>query len=248
MTDNQFRNAWQKVERAEKHIQDFDIEIKAFNASDPYEMVIEKDTDTGYLVIKVRRLKHPPDNLTMIVCDAIHNLRSALDYLACDLALRNGKDTKQVYFPFAKTEEIFNSDNVQKKMRKFSAEDQASICALEPYLGGKGELLFALHALNIVEKHIKIVPIGPTGSKLNVRPKMGPKMADKMRIYKLSPFDDRDEIPIVAFPPGANFEGHIEPSINLTFAEPQPVKGEPVGGTLQYFLKTVSSIIGSFER
>lgn len=243
MTDNQFRDAWLKVERANKHFLDFDIEIRAFNASDPYKIVHERDPETGYLVVKVRRLKHPPDNLTLIVGDAIHNLRTALDYLACDLALRNGKDTKRVYFPFAKTGQHFLSATIQRKIRNLSAEDQESIRALEPYVGGKGALLFALHDLDRVEKHIKFVTIRAAASALSVQP----RIADTMRVFQPSPFDDRDEIPIVAFPPGANFVGKIEPSIIISFAEPQPVQGEPVGGTLQYFLNIVSSIIRSFE-
>lgn len=241
-TNSPFRDAWLKLERAKKHIEELKAEVQAFHASNPYEIFQERNPKNDYLVVKVRRLKHPPESLVLVAGDAIHNTRVALDYLACDLALRNGKSTKQVYFPFAKTREDFGSSGVQRKIRNLSTADQEVIRALEPYLGGKGELLFALHDLDRVEKHINLVTLGAAGNSLEVKP----KIADRMRLYKPSPFDDRDEIPIVGFPPGVDFEGEIRPSIVICFADPKPVRDQPVGGMLDSFVNTVSDIIELF--
>jgi len=71
-----------KVERAEKHIEDLLLACEAFFDSKPYEIEIKVDPDKSERSYHLVRMAEVPDEIMLICGDAIHNLRSALDYLA----------------------------------------------------------------------------------------------------------------------------------------------------------------------
>src|SRR5437879_5011190 len=91
-----------KVERAKQHISEFDREVSAFLARDPYAVVVEPDADPGYNVTVVHVREEIPKKLPAILGDVVHNLRAALDLTAVEMVRRNNGDIEDVYFPFAK--------------------------------------------------------------------------------------------------------------------------------------------------
>lgn len=100
----------------------------------------------------------PPAGLTLLVGDAIHNLRSALDILVCDLARINGKSTKSLKFPFAESEDALK-DAIKKSNHRNRIGDKATdaIEALRPFKGGN-LLLRGLHEMDLADKHRLILP------------------------------------------------------------------------------------------
>jgi hypothetical protein len=91
-----------KVRRAEYHISDLHTRIDTFLARDPYRIVLEDDPETGKPAWFVRITEDLSDDIPLVIGDAVHNLRSALDLLACDLVrLIPGKSDQGVAFPFA---------------------------------------------------------------------------------------------------------------------------------------------------
>jgi len=108
--------------------------------------------------IVVERQLSPPDELALVLGDAIHNLRTALDLLAGDLVRRNRKNATGVYFPFAKSESDLDK---QIRNKKFGRAGQAAVSLLRklaPYRGGNEELR-GLHELDIMDKHQLIIPV-----------------------------------------------------------------------------------------
>ena len=75
-----------KIKWADKHIHDFRKAGATFMGGSPYGVVVEADPNTGdkayYEITKVPAI---PPQLRLIAGDALQNLRSALDYLACGL-------------------------------------------------------------------------------------------------------------------------------------------------------------------
>jgi len=95
-----------KIERAEKHIRDFEAERDAFRALRPYRVVGEAHADcpdkgfrNGCISLTIRQYEPIPDRLPAIVADAVHNLRSALDHL-WQRAVYGTRSAKRDYFPF----------------------------------------------------------------------------------------------------------------------------------------------------
>ena len=99
-----------------------------------------------------------PTELSAIIGDAIHNLRAALDLLACELVRLNGGSDEDVYFPFAADAIAF-----ERKLKK-SHIDRAGPAVVEhmkglrAYKGGNVPLR-ALHDLDIADKHQMLLPV-----------------------------------------------------------------------------------------
>lgn len=98
-----------------------------------------------------------PKNYRLIVGDAIHNMRAALDFMAVEVVKLNGKSAKGVYFPFSSDAAAL--DGAIKSKNFYKAPDQAIalLKATQPYRGGN-DLLRALHDLDIQDKHHRIEP------------------------------------------------------------------------------------------
>src|SRR3954452_22105232 len=100
-----------KIERANKHVADLQTRLKEFIASDPYTHFPEDDPKTGDLVYRIAVEPHAAEglrDLALIVGDVVHNLRSALDLLACQLVGANsGQPHEDSAFTVWRSERAF---------------------------------------------------------------------------------------------------------------------------------------------
>ena len=141
-TDEPFFGPKLKAERANCHISDLNETLAAFFQGHPYKLVAKPDAQCISFVIRVK--KDIPHDLPTIIGDAVHNLRSALDLLACDLVRLNGGSTNSVYFPFADSGDDLEALIKKRKIDRASAEVVEIIRALKPYKGGN-DMLRAIH-------------------------------------------------------------------------------------------------------
>jgi hypothetical protein len=154
LKDANLQLAW-----AKRHLHELEGCVSSFVASKPYEIFTEEKAGTDRVAVKVRAGKAIPDSARMLTGDVIHSLRVPLDYLACELATLALNDKKGVSFPFGRDLASFNKE-VGNKLGKLDASGRAFIAALEPYAGGKGQALWALHQLDIGHKHLDVVLLG----------------------------------------------------------------------------------------
>ena len=92
-----------KVRRAEIHVSQIQAACQSWATSDGFRVFGEPDGQGGELV-QIEMLNPLPDDLSMIVGDALHCLRHSLDNLAFSLALANkqtwtAKQDEEVFFP-----------------------------------------------------------------------------------------------------------------------------------------------------
>lgn len=103
----------------------------------------------------------------VIAGEVVHQLRSALDHLACQLVEANhGSVTNKTAFP------IFDSPNecearIEGILKGASVEAISFIKALKPYKGGN-QMLFALHRLDITDKHRLLIAVGAAREPVRV--------------------------------------------------------------------------------
>jgi hypothetical protein len=147
-----------KIRRARHHIEDARSQIGAFLARQPYRVQIETDPDPAYQRLTLQSLEPLPDEIPLVVGDAIHNLRSALDHLAGDLVRLNNKSDKKVSWPTSRDKASLQKRIKETKMNRASDDVLKMIRGLAPYPGGNDGLI-ALHDMDIVDKHQIIVPI-----------------------------------------------------------------------------------------
>jgi len=146
-----------KVSRAKRHIRDLNNEITAYVRSNPYQIVIEQDPNSTQHLWTLRVRQKVPQEFAGIIGDAIHNLRSALDLLACDLVRMNGGETKDVNFPFAGGADGLEIAIKNRNINRAGKDVVEIIRSLKPYTGGN-EALRAIHDLDIADKHVTLIP------------------------------------------------------------------------------------------
>ena len=78
-----------KVARAYEHIEDVKQLAQDWLGTDAYTVAREIDPETGHTVCKARIKGQPPVEIGLVVGDAVHNLRSALDHAVYALAERH---------------------------------------------------------------------------------------------------------------------------------------------------------------
>lgn len=144
----------QKIKRAKKHLIDLEAERDRFFAEDnPNEVLSYDDPDTGEHVYELRRVDPVSPLVGLIAGDVLHNTRSALDHLVYQLVIANGNTpSSATMFP------VFNvpTDCVATnagQIKGLSKTAKEKIRDAEPYKGGKGDLFWMLHKLDIADKH-----------------------------------------------------------------------------------------------
>jgi hypothetical protein len=159
-----------KIERAGDHLETLDRAIRRWLEDYGYRMVLEPNVEPGKhrIVMRANRAGgSPPLHLGVIVGDALHDLRSALDHLIWQLVILDGhKPWKRNQFPIFDTPKQFK-DERPRYLRGVSTEHRAQIEMYQPYHGGeRGVRLSTLARLNDVDKHRVVMvgtPIARTG-------------------------------------------------------------------------------------
>lgn len=150
-----------KVRRAERHLQDLDDLLYGFAATEPVlaEAVFEPFPDGGGTWgAKLRIVGNVPDDVSLLVGDFLHNLRSSLDYLAQALVLTSGNQPKDgvggTAFPVLKNPKQHGQLTVKGTV---TAEIGLAIEAIQPYKAVEGGVewhpLLLLHELSNTDKH-----------------------------------------------------------------------------------------------
>jgi len=141
-----------KAERSRKHIDEAGAYVQSYLQSNPYRIATRRDPETRRLHYYVSSITEPSQQLSAIIGDALHNLRSTLDHLAYQLVLvgTGQLPSRRVYFPVCDDQAKYASEGRQQvqgaKLGAISAID-----AIKPYKGGNTKL-WQLHQLNNVEQ------------------------------------------------------------------------------------------------
>ena len=153
-----FGDAVCKVERANAHIAAFATDAERYFAKRPYQAVQTPDIDTGQPGYHLyERLPFPSRGLALLVGDAVHNLRAALDHLVCACALAHGGDPTSTQFP------ILQGDSGLGRRLKHDVGGAGPraieiVRGLTPSQSGNPKL-FSLHMLDVIDKHRLILPL-----------------------------------------------------------------------------------------
>jgi hypothetical protein len=153
---------WLKVSRAKKHIGDLEAAIVAFHETKPYLVVAEDDPQTGKRIAKIKGEPPPiPNEVSLILGDAVHAIRTSLDYFAFAAVPASTKDTA---FPVWRQKRIPTARDlkslVASKVGGASKRLTQTLCALQPYQGGHEENVWLIDHLDVVDKHHLLVTIG----------------------------------------------------------------------------------------
>lgn len=248
-----------KLARARQHIEETARLWREYGDSRPFRDGQRFGSD-GIEVIWISIAHPPPVQISIAAGDAIHNLRSALDWLACELVRRNEKTPAQnTGFP--------TSDGALRGLEPLIAVRALSLIKRVRRAKRWNEALWALHQLDIQDKHNQILTTA--AATLNVEtmvgvPMMGMNDAGQLTIGAIPPGGRpfpgsrgrRRGLPSVVLTPGEEHEiyrftptihEHVEFGADLVFAG-GPAGGEPVINMLELFAHGVDRMLVAAER
>jgi hypothetical protein len=232
-----------KLQRARRHVDELEREITAFLVARPFRLVIEQQEEWHAWTVRLR--KNVPLEFSAIIGDAVHNLRSALDLLACDLVRLNGNSTKGVYFPFSTDASGLKRQIRDKNLDRAGPDIVALVISLKPYRGGNLALR-GIHDLDVQDKHQALIPVA------NVVDAPGGILMFGGRPNKIPNWQSlvtRDGQVIVMMPAVGNLSvgDEIAASFTLAFAETEPMAGREVVEALHELAELVAGILETFK-
>jgi hypothetical protein len=127
-----------KVHRAEYHMQKVGGEFASFREQHPIHITVARDADHSAYVFHVWDVQEPDPAWGLIIGDAVHNARSALDHLAYQLLVvglgrdLTDKEARRIMFPISNNPKDFK-DNAARRLKGLRDVDLARIEVLQPY-------------------------------------------------------------------------------------------------------------------
>ncbi len=255
-----------KIERAKRHIADFQAMAQAFFEEQPYGLIADVDPQTGENIYRVLVKKQIPIELSALLGDAIHNLRTALDYAVTDMIkAADGEIKYNERFPIVGRRKALKPRGVSEvpfvggpsnRLIRFLNRDKCASAGL-----------WTLHWLDIMDKHHSIVPVtsatlqitamvgapgmfvapngelciggGPPGSKPYLVPAGTPTHFSPLILTK-------DNVEIHRSPGG--FQEHVNVSFTIAFSQTKVVEAQPVVETLRQLAEFTERILNILER
>jgi len=150
-----FREAKLKIQRAVKHINDLNVILGEFSKRQTREVLVEHDPNGGDDILKVRATETLPDSFSLTLGDALHNLRTSLDYVIAEIEFTFiGSRSDYTRFPVDQSMDALKA-RLEGGLAK-RAPKQVIDCIVEsvqPYTGGNGDFICSLNDLDIEDKH-----------------------------------------------------------------------------------------------
>ena len=174
----------------------------------------------------------------------INAIRSSLDILAMTLVkrLHLAIPENQVYFPIADSEQAFSKKGGAPLLQKLPAEARAQLLSLKPYRGGNAAL-WALHHLDIVRKHRRLLDVQIRPIHLSMEGSLKPSDFEPLHG---EPFQVGAETVLGLLRkgvPGPAMQSRFYVAIN----EPGTIQRKPVLATLIYLAEAANSAIKLFD-
>jgi hypothetical protein len=159
--DEQFRSARLKIKRANKHIAEVEARISIL--PNEYAASIQVDPQTGneFLEYGISQGSEHTSDLALMIGDAIHNLKCALDYSWIGALMKHPMiaPQKSNKFPVYPTRELLENALRDRKIDESAPGLYDLIVSeIQPYDGGDSSMR-AIHILDRRDKHTLLVPL-----------------------------------------------------------------------------------------
>lgn len=240
------RSSLRKLDWASKHIEDLRFAEQAWFAKRAYVVVREDDPKTRRTVLRAKITEPPPLDFSLILGDAAHALRSALDHLALELAVSHHrpsslppaieKASEFPILPYKVGNELGGNafHRVEKKtgkpargsgLHKLQGVHPSALEAIEgiqPYHRGTAyaeDPLWVIHELDRIDKHRRLNLTACAVGGVGIGGSEGYMGSVQMeKVGHSGPVEDGTPIVIMTVSPDSHFELNISKEIAL--AEP----------------------------
>jgi hypothetical protein len=238
-----------KVERAKAHVENLKAEIRAFRNLGPYVTAGSDEPDTGDRVVRLLIGEPIPVKLALIFGDAIHNLRSSLDHVARRLSLAcGGKPNRTTAFPIFENAPADIEAEIARKIPSARPNIIRLIKLLEPYKGGKGDILWRLHQLDIIDKHRLPVTVGTCNDWITIRgvipiQALFPHVKEPKRGFPPAGLTLENGYELVRVKAAERKADYQDPQFNFQVALDEVFKGKPLVPAIEQLVDEVSRLL-----
>jgi hypothetical protein len=252
--DERLAGAKLKAQWAELHIGNAEQVISKFLAPHPYKVGTKHDPQARQWRYYLVKAASPPAALSLIIGDALFNLRSALDHLAQQFYLLGTGSTtsaRHVAFPIwgDATKYATESPRQVKGMRQDAID---FLNAAKPYKGGN-DALWRLNELNNIDKHRLLITVGGAFGTLTMpaemRADLGKTLGIDLSKQRIVGRMANTKCPLKTGDVLVTFAVDAEPDLNMEFGfdvsllEPGILESQPIGVVLRELAHTVNSIL-----
>ena len=242
--ESRFQGSRLKIERANQHISDLQA-ICESAGPDFYIVGIKVDPKTGHNRIGVHVTDKGNKLLAVIIGDALHNAKSALDLLVNEAVfLKTGtRSEKHTRFPVRdEREELVNAVNggtIKPDLLRAVIIDEIKPCKAGNYP------IWALHELNIMDKHKLLIPVSQNTIVRGVDVKGRSFTATNLTFM----FNESNVtmLPIATSGPVA-IENQGKATLHIHFGDGLPFEGKPIIPTLLQLAQVAAETIEIVER
>jgi hypothetical protein len=242
-----FADSKLKTNRAYQHIYDLESCFDKFLGTEYYPLVEQSDTDRGHKSLEFIKSRRIPNVIPLILGDAIHNARVALDLIISQVELtKTGIISRNSQFPFCETRDKLIATVKSGLIQQCSPTLADFIIDIVKSYRGGNDFLFALHDLDILDKHRLIIPtIAMTKGVAMIEDHSG-TVAESVAFS--AAMDFRGTVMETNIPNNRKIKDYRSDTIDIYFNEGLIVRGKPVTPTLHKFVEEVSGIIVSIEQ
>jgi hypothetical protein len=233
-----------KIERANRHINELNSALVAFLKTDFYKLHI--NTELAGQNVLTLDAKPLPNDIPLMLGDAIHNLRAALDIMACDIVTHaGGTPSKYTYFPVRDTRQelvaIINGGEI-----KIAGQDICDLIVdvVKPYKGGN-DPLWSLHQIDIMDKHRLLIPT------VNITQITGVCAHDDNHntfTNMTLGVDAGGRLQAISTSARMHITNYGYPSFGIFFPKGGALEGQPLILTLYQLSQVVSGVIQTIEK
>jgi hypothetical protein len=238
-----FADCYLKIERAKQHVRDLHARMSKLTADDSYVITVEADANGGDDSIKLAAVEVVPGELLCIIGDAIHNLRTALDF-AMNHMVRN--PTKFTKFPVRDSRKEL-VDAINGGLKTYASEDIVKFIVdfVQPYPNGRGAVIWAIHGLDIEDKHGTLIAhnelefvsgmrgVDQRGTEFEIDTWLivsNRVATEKLRSHRNVEITDKGR-----------------PTLRIVFGQGMPMEGSEVLPTLTQFVNFVAQTVENIE-
>jgi hypothetical protein len=145
-----------RLNRAQDYLRDFRRVEAAFLAQEPYRITLKYDAKAREYVLWFHVRKPPPIELSVILSDCVHQMRSTLDNAVCAIADNGGSADRLTAMPVCPELGDWTKPGTKRRLAKVPEAAHSAIESLQPYKRGD-RLLFLLDELSSRDKHRGLV-------------------------------------------------------------------------------------------
>lgn len=234
-----FDDAREALARAEEHIKNFDSEARRYIESGTSASITETKRE-GAQEITIVKYAQVPVRMASIACDAVNNLRMALDRLGYATATATGKENpEQTYFPFTEHDRAFDNPEAMRRSEDVPHEVMALFRTFKPYKGGN-DLLWALNRIANINKHRLLVPVLVDVTTVSIfGVGLGPASSLTYSNWDRTKRQVEYAVDLSYGEPNE----HVRITFDITFDQPDVIRGQPAVRVLGYVAANVRTII-----